>query len=360
MLTTTIQTEGIKYTGSKLKILPNILELLTGLNDVKSILDGFSGSTRVSQAFAQSGYNTTANDLAVWSEVFATCFLKSVKPDNYYKEIVDHLNSLKGYDGWFSENYGADDIEKKRPFQQKNTQRLDAIRDEIERLNLQWEDKCVILTSLIFALDKVDSTLGHYAAYLNKWSPRSYNDLQLKLPKRLPVVSKNSVIRGDIFDTIEKNEFDFAYFDPPYGSNNKKMPPSRVRYASYYHIWTTIILNDKPALFGKANRREDTRDTVSGSVFEEFRKNEDGQFIAMEALEKLIQKTKAHYILLSYSSGGRATRQELGDLISSSGRLLKAIEIDYKKNVMGQMRWTNEWVNSDGKYKEYLFLMEKF
>ena len=29
--------------------------------------------------------------------------------------------------------------------------------------------------------------------------------------------------------------------------------------------------------------------------------------------------------------------------------MLKAIEINYKKNVMGNMRWTNDWVNSDGK-----------
>ncbi len=138
------------------------------------------------------------------------------------------------------------------------------------------------------------------------------------------------------------------------------MPPSRVRYASYYHIWTTVILNDKPALFGKANRREDTRDRVAGSVFEEFRKNENGNFIALEALRKLIMNTRSRYILLSYSSGGRATKQELNDIIAESGKLLKAVEIDYKKNVMGNMRWTNEWINSDGKCHEYLFLMEKY
>jgi len=26
---------------------------------------------------------------------------------------------------------------------------------------------------------------------------------------------------------------------------------------------------------------------------------------------------------------------------------------------MSSMRWTNEWINSDGTHKEYLFLMEK-
>ena len=335
------------------------MRLVDGLPGVKTVLDGFSGSTRVSQAFASAGYHSTANDVAVWSEVIATCYLLSSAPDSYYREITDYLNALPGYGGWFSAYYGASEAGMKKPFQLKNTQKLDAIRDEIDRLNLKWEDKCVLLTSLILALDKVDSTLGHYAAYLNKWSKRSYNDLMLRLPKRFPLKSENSVIRGDIFDTIAKKEFDFAYFDPPYGSSNIKMPPSRVRYASYYHIWTTVILNDKPALFGKANRRDDTRDAVSGSVFEEFRKNENGQFLVMEALEKLIYSTQAHFILLSYSSGGRATLADLTDMIQSAGKLLKVIEIDYTKNVMSCMRWTSEWINSDGKHKEYLLLMEK-
>lgn len=354
-----IQTEGIKYAGSKLKIIPYISQIITEIPDVKTVLDGFSGSTRVSQAFAKMGYDTTANDVSVWSEVFATCYLKSSKPDTYYKEIIHHLNGLQGYDGWFSEHYGGEAAETKRPFQAKNTRKLDAIRDEIERLNLAWEDKCVILTSLIYALDAVDSTMGHYVAYLAKWSPRSFKDLQLKLPKRFPITSDNKVIKGDIFDTIAKTEYDFAYFDPPYGSNNEKMPPSRVRYNSYYHIWTTIIQHDKPAIFGKANRREDSRDSKKGSVFEEFRKDSEGHFMAMNALGELIRNTQSHYILLSYSSGGRATKADLIDIIADSGKLLKAIEIDYKKNVMSAMRWSNEWINSDEKYHEYLFLMEK-
>lgn len=354
------ETEGIKYAGSKLKIIPYIIDVLSEL-EVKNILDGFSGSTRVSQAFAKLGFDTTSNDISVWSETFAKCFLLNDKPAKAYQEIINHLNSLKGYDGWFTQHYGGDGNEAdKKPFQRKNTQKLDAIRDEIDRMNLPELERSVALASLILALDSVDSTLGHYAAYLAEWSPRSYNNLLLKLPSLFIPTGNNTVLRGDVFKSIENREFDLAYFDPPYGSNNEKMPPSRVRYASYYHIWTTVILNDKPAVFGKVNRREDTRDQVAVSVFEEFRKDSNDNFIAMKAIKKMIEATKARYILLSYSSGGRATKAELTDILNSSGKLIKVIEIDYKHNVMASMRWTNEWINSNGKHHEFLFLMEKF
>ena len=59
-------TEGIKYAGSKLKLLPYILALARR-TDARTVLDGFSGSTRVSQAFARSGYRVVSNDIAVWS-----------------------------------------------------------------------------------------------------------------------------------------------------------------------------------------------------------------------------------------------------------------------------------------------------
>ena len=67
-------TEGIKYAGSKLKLIPQILEL-TKKVDSKTILDGFSGTTRVSQAFAKLGYDVICNDIAPWSKVLGTCYL---------------------------------------------------------------------------------------------------------------------------------------------------------------------------------------------------------------------------------------------------------------------------------------------
>lgn len=355
-----MNTQGVKYAGSKLKIIPYIIKEVEGLKNVRSILDGFAGTTRVSQAFHTLGYEVTSNDVSAWSEIFGRCYLLADRPNRYYQEMVDYLNSLEGKDGWFTDNYGGDEADEKRPFQKKNTRRLDAIREEIDRMGLDEIDKSVLLTSLILALDTVDSTLGHYVSYLSRWAPRAYKDMKLEVPRLiLPKKAEAHILRGDIFDAIKGRRFDLAYFDPPYGSNNEKMPPSRVRYASYYHLWTTVIQNDKPELFGKANRRVDTRDEVAGSVFEEYRKDEEGRHIAMTAIERLIEETDARYIMLSYSSGGRATKQELTDILGNSGRLVKTLEIDYKKNVMAQMKWTNEWAAKDEKNKEYLFILEK-
>src|ERR1051325_3543628 len=352
-----ITTEGIKYAGSKLKLLPHILQLAQKVQP-RTVFDGFSGTTRVSQALAQSGYRVVANDIAVWSRVFGEFYLLSAHPREHYKDLIDHLNALPGRHGWFTEHYGAADGLKK-PWQRHNTLKLDAVRAEIERLD--HDEKAVALTSLILAMDEVDSTIGHYASYLSEWSPRSYREMRLRLPRIMRTTNEHVVQQSDIFDIVERIDADLAYYDPPYGSNNDKMPPSRVRYASYYHLWTSICLFDNPPLFGKAKRRADTSDTLSASVFEDFRKSDSGRFVVVEAIERLLQQTKTRHIILSYSSGGRATAEELNDVIRSSGKLLEVVEIDYKRNVMGGMRWTNEWVrDAEAKNREFLFLIERF
>src|SRR5215207_8123184 len=356
MPSTTPPTEGIKYAGSKLKLLPHILELAAKV-EPRTVFDGFAGTTRVSQALAKSGYSVIANDIAAWSKVFGDCYLLSPHPREHYQGLIDHLNSLPGKHGWFTENYAGD---TKKPWQRHNTLKLDAIREEIERLALINDEKAVALTSLILAMDEVDSTMGHYASYLNEWSPRSFREMRLRIPRIIPKVCDHEVHRRDIFDLVRVIDADLTYYDPPYGSNNDKMPPSRVRYAAYYHLWTSICLFDKPQLFGKANRRADTSDVLSASVFEEYRKNDTGRFIVVESIERLLRETKTRHIILSYSSGGRATAEELNDVIRSAGKLIEVVEVDYKRNVMGGMRWTHEWVRDAEKgNREFLFLIER-
>ncbi len=336
-----------------------------------TVFDGFAGTTRVGQAFVKSNYTVVSNDISEWSQVFGRCYLVNKKDPKYYSELIEHLNNIRPYEGWFTQRYGGDVYDltssnaiqpdgSKKPWQRKNTMKLDAIRREIDLLDLDPISKSVALTSLILALDKVDSTLGHFSSYLRNWSARSFNDLKLDIPAIWSNVYENKVIKGDIFDCIGDIACDLSYFDPPYGSNNDKMPPSRVRYSAYYHIWTTIISNDNPNLFGKSLRREDTSDRVSSSVFEEYRQAKSGKFIAVEAIDRLIKLSQSDWIILSYSSGGRATAKELNEAINENGELKDVVEVDYTRNVMASMSWTGAWLRESADLnKEYLFLIKK-
>jgi len=362
-----LKTEGIKYAGSKRLLIPHILRLARSV-EARTVFDAFAGTSRVSQAFARSGYRVLSNDIAVWSEIFSRCYLLCSRPGHTYTELIEHLNHVPPRDGWFTAHYGGNvnggnSVQgdgRKRPWQIHNTRKLDGIRGEIERLGLSAVDKAVAITSLMLALDRVDNTLGHFAAYLKRWSPRSYHDLTLRVPALHVSPAGHRVFRDDVFNLLPSLTADLAYLDPPYGSNNEKMPPSRVRYASYYHLWTSVCLNDRPPLFGKANRRSDTADTKAGSVFEEFRRDGRGRFYAVTALERLLRDVRARYIILSYSSGGRATARALHEAIAAHGKLLDIVELAHKRHVMSGMTRTREWLRTaDEPHREYLFLIEK-
>ena len=363
------ETQGIKYAGAKTKLIGPIIDLISSVRP-KRVFDGFAGTTRVSQALARTGYEVVSNDKAIWSKTFAECYLNPKRPTEHYQRIIDCLNSVSPTHGWFSDHYGghvgvcqtsrgSDGL--KKPFQMRNANKLDAIRDHIDRMELEDDEKHVALTSLILALERVDSTLGHYVSYLNEWSPRSHKAMRLELPRIVRSDMHHEVYNADTVELTSSIDADLAYFDPPYGSNNEKMPPSRVRYESYYHLWKTIILNDQPPVFGAACRRADSSDTIAGSAFEELRKGPSGRFIVVETIERLIQKTQIPYIVLSYSSGGRATADELTDILSDNGDVIDLVKISHKKNVMAHMKWTNDWLrDAETDNLEYLFLLKKF
>ena len=363
------KTQGIKYAGSKREIIPTILKIAHALR-AQTVCDGFAGTTRVAQAFAKSGFQTWSNDISDWSRIMGLCYLKNEKSSSYYQPLLDHLNSLPEVDGWFTENYGGSGENqssdatdgKKKLWQVHNARKLDAIRPEIDRITSDEVERAVLLASLIYAMDKVDSSVGHHASYLRNWAPRAYNKMVLEVPLLIPEADDmhHQVTQLDIFSALKRPAVDLYYFDPPYGSSNEKMPPSRVRYASYYHVWTTVIRNDRPKLVGAANRRADVSDKIAGSIFEEFRKSTRGKFLAVEAIEKMLKETPGKYSVLSYNNQGRATLAELIEVCHDVTDDVAIIERNHKSNVMRAMRWTNQWTpGEETPTKEILFVMSK-
>ena len=206
----------------------------------------------------------------------------------------------------------------------------------------------------IIGLDKVDNTVGHQVSYVKKWSDRSYNTLKLEKPKLIIGDQNYNVYQKNIFDI--DNYYDLVYLDPPYGTNNESMPTSRVRYKSYYHLWTTIVLNDKPKIIGKALRRMDaSSDKIPGAITE-F-ESTDYNFV-LGKFKDLIDKLNCRYIIFSYNNKGKLKYEDIIDSFSSY-KILIDKKIEYKENVMKNMTSTNEWIFDAGKNYEYLFLIEK-
>ncbi len=282
----------IKYLGSKRRLVPVLGEMFA-LSGAHTALDMFTGTTRVAQALKKRGAFVTTVDTARYSKVFADCWIatdgRSVDRKSV-SEAIDHLNSLPGTDGYFTETFCL----QSRFFQPKNGRRIDAIRDEIARTYAGTEMEPILLTALLLAADKVDSTTGVQMAFVKKWASRSFRDLKLEPPMLLD--GPGNALCGDATELAPKlGSFDFAYLDPPYNQH---------RYFANYHIWETLVAWDKPEYYGVACKRVDVREPETKSAFNSKRRMAD-------ALANVINDLNAEVIAISYNDESWITADQL-------------------------------------------------
>lgn len=293
----------IKYIGSKRRLVPALGELCR-LSGARTALDLFCGTTRVSQEFKRQGLFVTAVDSARYSEVLAQCYVATdadaVDPGEL-SAALQHLSALEGVDGYFTETF----CRQSRFFQPHNGMRVDAIRQAIEDDYRGTDLYPLLLTSLMEAADRVDSTTGVQMAYVKQWAPRSFNDLELRLPEVLTGAGR--AIRGDATALAATlGPFDLAYLDPPYNQH---------RYFSNYHIWETLIAWDAPEHYGVACKRIDVRDDSTRSVF-------NSRHQMPVALKQCIADVDARVLVLSYNDESWIGIEELRDACGVHGEVV--------------------------------------
>ncbi len=294
----------IKYLGSKRRLVP-VLERIAAASVPPGgrALDLFTGTTRVAQAIKRLGVQVTAVDSARYSEVFARCYVAldaglvdRVRLD----DALAHLDALPGEPGYVTETFAV----RSRFFQPFNGARIDAIRDAIEREFAGDELYPVLLTSLIEAADRVDSTTGVQMAYVKQWAPRSARPLELRRPELLH--GPGRAVRGDAVALAgggTLGPFDLAYLDPPYNQH---------RYFTNYHVWETLVAWDAPEHYGVACKRADARDPSTRSAFNSRR-------TMPEALRQVVTAVDCELLVLSYNDEAWLDRDELEAMCAPRG-----------------------------------------
>ncbi|MCA9287956.1 MAG: DNA adenine methylase, partial [Phycisphaerales bacterium] len=260
----------VKYLGSKRLLVPAILR---AVGDVSApggtVLDLFSGTSRVGHALKRAGYRVIASDHNGYAATLARCYVQADREDvlDDAERLVAELNRTASRvvvgvgaggeevvegGGWFARAYAGE----ARFFRAGNAGRIEAVREAIAAKGLEAELEAVLLTSLLEAADRVDSTTGVQMAYLKSWSWRSGRRLELRVPGVLPRAAggKGEAHLLDAAEAAQRFEADVAYIDPPYNQHS---------YLGNYHVWETLVRWDAPGMYGVARKREDVQERKS-------------------------------------------------------------------------------------------------
>jgi adenine-specific DNA-methyltransferase len=290
----------IKYLGSKRRLVP-VLTRICQASGATSALDLFTGTTRVAQAFKAQGVHVTAVDSARYAHTFARTYIETDAAATdvaALRAAVAHLNALPGTPGYVTETFS----QQARFFQPHNAARIDAVRDAIDAEYAGSSLFPLLLTSLIEAADRVDSTTGVQMAYVKQWARRSANPLELRVPELLD--GPGRAIRGDAVELAPTlGHFDLAYLDPPYNQH---------RYFTNYHVWETLVAWDAPEAYGVARKRLDSRDPSTRSAF-------NSKKTMPAALASVVQSVDCDLLVMSYNNESWLGMDELEALCAGRG-----------------------------------------
>ena len=339
----------IKYLGSKRKLIDLIVQIIGSIGQPKTILDLFSGTSRVGHALKAANYRVLANDHNAYAATLARCYVQADREDiiDDAEKLVTEFNTINGEPGYFTETFCI----QSRFFQPKNGARIDAIREAITKKSLPPELEAVMLVSLMEAADRVDSTTGVQMAYLKKWAPRASNDLCLRVPAILPraAAGKGHAHCLEALEAAQTLSADLAYIDPPYNQHN---------YLGNYHVWESLVRWDKPQVYGIACKRIDCKDRRS--IY-----NSKPRFAA--AMKELLHTVRAKTLVISFNNEGYMDRETMETLLAElfEGQAqVTTIENDYKRYVGAQIGIHDLQGNKVGKVthlrnKEYLYVVSK-
>lgn len=328
-----IKLESRRYIGNKAKLTDWILDtILKETENATSFLDIFAGTASVAKASFEYFDRVIINDILHSNNIIYKAFfgigdwdIKKVEKILHGYNVLD-TNDLD--DNYFSTNFGD------KFFDSKSAKLIGHIREDLEQRKKELTEKefCIILASLIYSIDKIANTVGHFDAYIKK--PIRYNKLQIRLIQ--PINFSGIEIHQENANFLAKKiSADIVYIDPPYNSR---------QYSRFYHIYENIVTWEKPPLFGVALKPKAENMSVYCTVG------------AKKAFQDLVDSLDAKYIVVSYnntynskstSSENKIKLEEIESILQAKG-ITKLFDCPHRYFNAGKTEFDN--------HKELLFI----
>lgn len=328
--------ESRRYIGCKSKLVDWIFEKIQNETcDTKFFCDIFAGTGSVSNRAVQLYDKVIINDFLYSNNVLYKAFF-SDKEWNEEKvlQIINEFNNIdakKLPNNYFSVNYGD------KYFDILSAKKIGYIRDSIEKMKISLTEKeyCVLLASLIYSIDKIANTLGHFEAY-----------------RKVKIVPQNLIIRlidvqqctnveihqRDANQLAREIHTDIVYMDPPYNSR---------QYSRFYHVYEVLVKWDKPILYSDAAKPKFTENN-----------SDYCRTAALDAFTDLVSHIDTKYIVVSYNNTYKSKSL-------SSENKIKLEQIEEVLNKCGttkvfshQHQAFNAGKTEFDDHKEYLFITE--
>jgi len=312
----TTKINNRRYLGNKYKLLPFITRVVENeCKNINTVADIFAGTGAVASAFIDKKIIT--NDIMYSNYI---CHVAWFSSEHYSEEkvikIITQYNNLKiTEDNYMSDNFSN------TYFSLDDCRKIGFIRQDIEdKFNsgvINARERALLITSLLYAMDKIANTCGHYDAY--RQGVEFEKHLELYVPQPEPDVNENNVCYNmDTNELAPEIEADLIYIDPPYNSR---------QYCDAYHLLENVARWEKPEVFGVARKMDRTA-----------LKSDYCTQKATVAFENLIDSIHAKYILLSYNnmankgndrSNAKISDDDIMKILSKKGKV-KVFSEDYK------------------------------
>ena len=291
-----------RYLGNKYRILTFIKQIISeNCGDFESFADIFAGTGAVSSAYTDKILYT--NDI-LYSNYL--CHLTWFSDEVFDISKVANYINLYNSEIPFEENYMTQNFSGTY-FSDKVCSKIGFIRENIEnesrsgKINIR--ERAMLITSLLYGIDKIANTCGHYDAYRkNAELPESF---AMCVPEPNENLKHNHCFNEDTNELVKKISADVVYIDPPYNSR---------QYCDAYHLIENIARWEKPEVFGVAKKMDRT------ALKSKYCTRE-----APAAFEDLIKNITAKYIVVSYNNMAKKGNDRSNARISDS-QILETLE----------------------------------